>query len=57
MAADIAGKSTAVKTVQGDTLDVDATDGVKVDKAEVVKADIDATNGVIHVIDSVVMPN
>ena len=57
MAADIAGKSTAVKTVQGDTLDVDATNGVKVDKAEVVKADIDATNGVIHVIDSVVMPN
>ena len=57
MSADIAGKSTAVKTVQGDTLDVDATNGVKVDKAEVVKADIDATNGVIHVIDSVVMPN
>lgn len=57
MSGDIAGKSKAVKTVQGDTLDVDATDGVKVDEAQVVKADIGATNGVIHVIDTVVMPN
>lgn len=57
MSGDVAGKSTEVKTVQGDMLQVDATDGVKVDEAQVVKADIGATNGVIHVIDSVVMPN
>jgi len=57
MSGDIAGKSTEVKTVQGDTLAVDATDGVKVDAANVVTADIGASNGVIHVIDTVVMPN
>lgn len=57
MSGDISGKTTEVKTVQGDTLNVDATNGVKVDKAKVVKADIDASNGVIHVIDTVVMPN
>lgn len=57
MSGDIAGKSTEVKTVQGDTLAVDATDGVKVDNAKVVTADIGASNGVIHVIDTVVMPN
>ena len=57
MSGDIAGKTAEVKTVQGDTLDVNAKDGVMVDKAKVVKADIPASNGVIHVIDSVVMPN
>ena len=57
MSGDISGKSTEVKTVQGDMLSVDATDGVKVDEAKVVKADIEASNGVIHVIDTVVMPN
>ena len=57
MSGDISGKSTEVKTVQGDMLTVDATDGVKVDEAKVVKADISASNGVIHVIDTVVMPN
>jgi uncharacterized surface protein with fasciclin (FAS1) repeats len=57
MSGDISGKSTEVKTVQGDMLSVDATDGVKVDEAKVVKADIIASNGVIHVIDTVVMPN
>lgn len=57
MSGDISGKTSEVKTVQGDTLNVDATDGVKVDEAKVVQADIGATNGVIHVIDTVVMPN
>ncbi len=57
MSGDIAGKTKDVKTVQGDTLAVDASDGVKVDNAKVVKADIEASNGVIHVIDTVVMPN
>jgi uncharacterized surface protein with fasciclin (FAS1) repeats len=46
-----------VKTVQGGELDVKVADGgVTVDGAKVVKTDIVGTNGVIHVIDSVVLP-
>ncbi len=54
MAADV--KAGKVKTVQGSELTVTTTDGVKVDNAKVVKTDIAADNGVIHVIDTVVMP-
>jgi len=55
MAADV--KPGAVKTVEGANLTVTAKGGkVMVDKANVVKTDIAADNGVIHVIDSVVMP-
>ena len=43
-------------TVQGDTVMIDLDDGVKVDSASVTAADIEASNGVIHVIDSVIMP-
>jgi uncharacterized surface protein with fasciclin (FAS1) repeats len=51
-------KTGAVKTVQGQSLDVSATSaGVRVNDARVVKTDIVASNGVIHVIDKVVMPN
>ena len=57
MSGDIAGKKQDVKTVQGSTLAVDAKSGVKVDNAKVVTADIAASNGVIHVIDTVVLPN
>jgi uncharacterized surface protein with fasciclin (FAS1) repeats len=54
MAKDVqAGK---VKTVQGSDLTLTTTNGVKVDSANVVKTDIMADNGVIHVIDSVVLP-
>lgn len=56
MSGDIAGKTSAVKTVQGSELTVDATNGVKVDEASVVTADIETSNGVIHVIDAVVLP-
>lgn len=56
MASDIKGKKTEVKTVEGSELSVDATSGVKIDEANVVSADIAASNGVIHVIDTVVMP-
>jgi uncharacterized surface protein with fasciclin (FAS1) repeats len=53
----LAGKKTEVKTVEGETLAIDATsDGVMVDNAKVVSADVAADNGVIHVIDTVVMP-
>ena len=57
MSADIAGKSTDVASVQGTSLKVDATNGVKVDDATVLTADIETDNGVIHVIDQVVLPN
>ena len=45
-----------VKTVQGSDLTISTSGGVKVDGANVTKADIVADNGVIHVIDSVVLP-
>src|SRR6186713_2929541 len=55
MAKDV--KSGKVKTVQGSELTLAASGGgVMVDNAQVVKADIVADNGVIHVIDSVVLP-
>lgn len=56
MAGDIKGKKTNVKTVQGGELAVDATNGVKINDANVVAADVAASNGVIHIIDTVVMP-
>ena len=56
LAADVGGLESA-QTVQGQSLSIDTSSGVKVDGANVVKTDILASNGVIHVIDSVVMPN
>lgn len=44
-------------TVNGDTVIIDLDNGVMVDGANVTAADIEATNGVIHVIDAVIMPN
>jgi uncharacterized surface protein with fasciclin (FAS1) repeats len=55
MAKDVAGLSSA-KTVQGGELAIDTSNGVKVGGATVVKADITASNGVIHVIDAVLLP-
>lgn len=57
MAADIAGKAMDVTTVQGSTAMIDAKKGVKIDGATVVIADVEASNGVIHVIDQVILPN
>lgn len=54
MAKDV--KAGKVKTVQGSELTVTTTGGVKVDSANVTATDIVADNGVIHVIDSVVLP-
>lgn len=54
MAADV--KAGKVKTVQGSELTVSTAGGVMVDKAKVTATDIVADNGVIHVIDSVIMP-
>jgi uncharacterized surface protein with fasciclin (FAS1) repeats len=56
MAADVV-KLGSAKTVSGDMLTIASRDGgVTVDGAKVVKTDIAATNGVIHVIDSVILP-
>ena len=56
VAADV--KSGKVKTVEGEFLNVSATSaGVMVNDAKVIKTDVIATNGVIHVIDTVVVPN
>jgi uncharacterized surface protein with fasciclin (FAS1) repeats len=57
MSADIAGQVSDVETVNGATLAVNATHGVTVNGANVVSADIETSNGVIHVIDAVVIPN
>ena len=56
MAADV--KTMKAKTVNGKELDVKVADGaVTVDNAKVIKTDVVASNGVIHVIDTVVIPN
>jgi uncharacterized surface protein with fasciclin (FAS1) repeats len=56
MAASLAGKTATVATVQGGNVTVDGMDGVKVNGAKVVIADVPASNGVIHAIDTVIMP-
>ena len=61
----VAGKVTAkdvaklnsAKTVEGQSIAISTQGGVKVNDANVIKADIIASNGVIHVIDKVIMPN
>ena len=55
MAKDVATMKSA-KTVQGEDVAIDATNGVMVNNAKVTKADIECSNGVIHVIDTVLMP-
>lgn len=55
LAADV--KTSSVKTIQGSSAKLVAKDGgVSIDGAKVVKADIETSNGVIHVIDRVIMP-
>jgi uncharacterized surface protein with fasciclin (FAS1) repeats len=55
-AADVAGKSLKVATVEGQPVNVDGSFGVKVNDAHVIQPDIEASNGVIHVIDTVLLP-
>lgn len=55
MAADVV-KLTSAKAVSGDTLTIRTGNGVMVDNARVVKTDIGASNGVIHVVDTVLLP-
>jgi len=56
MAADLAGNVSDVATANGATVNVDGTNGVIVNGATVVSADVEASNGVIHVIDAVLLP-
>ena len=54
MAADIVDGDVA--TVEGQTVTLSTMDGVKVNDATVIQADIVADNGVVHVIDAVIVP-
>jgi uncharacterized surface protein with fasciclin (FAS1) repeats len=54
-AADVVKLSSA-KTLNGQSVSIDTASGVKVDGANVVKTDIETSNGVIHVIDAVILP-
>ena len=56
MAADVV-KLQSAKTVQGQTVAIEAVQGVRVYSANVIQTDIVTSNGVIHVIDAVLMPS
>jgi uncharacterized surface protein with fasciclin (FAS1) repeats len=56
MASDVV-KLTVAKTVQGESVRVDSKEGVRINNAKVVTTDIEASNGVIHVIDTVLLPS
>ncbi len=56
MASDVNGKQARPQSVHGENLSVDGTHGVTVNGAKVTTADINCSNGVIHVIDTVIMP-
>ncbi|WP_411287904.1 fasciclin domain-containing protein [Phenylobacterium sp.] len=57
MSSALVGKATEAKTVEGRTVNIDARmGGVTVNGAKVVAADVAASNGVIHVIDTVLIP-
>ena len=55
-AADVITKS-SLQTVQGQSVRIDARDGVKVNDARVIAPDVVADNGIIHVIDRVILPS
>lgn len=55
MSADVMNLTEAT-TVEGSTVAIDTKQGVKINTAKVTSADIECTNGVIHVIDTVLMP-
>jgi uncharacterized surface protein with fasciclin (FAS1) repeats len=55
MAADVV-KMTSAKTVEGSNVKIDAANGVTINDSKVITADVVADNGVIHVIDAVLMP-
>ncbi|MHA2392101.1 MAG: fasciclin domain-containing protein [Promethearchaeota archaeon] len=56
MSSDLSG-TMEVETLHGQKIRIDATKGVMINDANVIKADIEANNGVIHVIDKVILPS
>ena len=56
MSGDIAGKKLEIAMVNGTTAVIDATNGVTINGANVIQADIETSNGVIHAIDAVILP-
>lgn len=48
--------SNSLTTVEGSTLDADTANGVRINNANVIAADIPADNGIIHAIDTVLIP-
>ncbi len=58
MAEDIAGEMKELKTVQGGLIEIDSAGRMtKVEQAALIQPDIEASNGMIHVIDQVILPN
>lgn len=59
MAADVVGlgNGTDVDTLQGQSFKLTINGKVQVNEANVIQTDIECSNGVIHVIDSVILPN
>ena len=58
LSTDIMRGSDSVATVQGSSVTImKSYDAVKINQATVVMADVEATNGVIHIIDEVILPN
>lgn len=55
MAADVV-KLKSAKTVEGEDVKIDASNGVRINNAKVTTSDVGADNGVIHIIDTVLMP-
>jgi uncharacterized surface protein with fasciclin (FAS1) repeats len=55
MAADVVKLKTA-KTVEGSEVKIDAASGVKINDATVTTADVATDNGVIHIVDTVLIP-
>jgi transforming growth factor-beta-induced protein len=49
-------KNTSVATLNGQKIKIDLSNGVKINESKVTKADISGTNGVVHVIDRVLLP-
>ncbi len=54
--SELKGKKFNRKSVEGAELALDGTEGVSVNRVKIVGADIDASNGVIHVIDTILVP-
>ena len=55
-ASSLLGQHLRAETVQGGTVRINGSDGVKVNNATVTTPDIEASNGIIHVIDTVLLP-